>query len=44
MLNENRFLGYKVKRKNTTMVGSEVLRSQNETQENKSQKGEGNGQ
>lgn len=30
MLNEKRFLGYKVKRKNTRMVGGEVLRSQNE--------------
>jgi len=32
MLNEKKFGGYKVKRKNTRMVGSEVLHSQNEKQ------------
>lgn len=30
MLNEKRFLGYNVKRKNTRMVGGEALHSQNE--------------
>lgn len=35
MLNEKRFLGYKVKRKNTRMMRGEVLHSQNEKQSGK---------
>lgn len=35
VLNEKTFLGYKVKRKNTRMMGGEVLHSQNEKQSGK---------